>query len=110
MQNFRIENFQSVSSAPEYNFGDWRTTNILFDEKKILFYFPKWEIHFSIKKIKLYFMHKLNCPYLLKVRATFQLQIKLAIKVEVQRRIIVCVIHVGKDKIIKTNISDSNPW
>ena len=54
-------------------------------------------------------MHKLNCPYLLKVRATFQLQIKLAIKVEVQRRIIVCVIHVGKDKIIKTNISDSIP-
>ena len=37
MQNFRIENFQSVSSAPEYNFGDWRTTNILFDEKRFCF-------------------------------------------------------------------------
>ena len=91
MQNFRIENFQSVSSAPEYNFGDWRTTNISLLK---INQFKKCEINFSFKKIKLYFMHKLNCPYLLKVRATFQLQIKLAIKVEVQRRIIVCVSHV----------------
>ena len=91
MQNFRIENFQSVSSAPEYNFGDWRTTNISLSK---INQFKKCEINFSFKKIKLYFMHKLNCPYLLKVRATFQLQIKLAIKVEVQRRIIVSVSHV----------------
>ena len=29
MQNFQIGNFQSVSSAPEYYFSDWRTTKIL---------------------------------------------------------------------------------
>ena len=70
MQNFRIENFQSVSSAPEYNFGDWITTNISFNEK-IRFSFTLKNVRLISKKIKLYFMHKLNRPYLLKVRATF---------------------------------------
>ena len=45
MQNFQIENFQSVSSAPEYNLSDWRTTRIL------LYYLSKQMILLFVKNL-----------------------------------------------------------